>query len=79
MKPIFPPLEMLRLTFEWTRMAAEANRVIAMRLMGMAGTWNVTPSENARMVREKTEAAADVVAAAGLALALRGRVGAAGR
>jgi hypothetical protein len=28
-----------------------------MRLMGMGGLWRVTPSENARMVQEKSDAA----------------------
>ncbi len=35
---------------------AEAQAVIAMRLMGMAGFWSVTPAEDARMVSEKVEA-----------------------
>ena len=35
---------------------AEAQAVIAMRLMGMAGMWSVTPSEDGRMVTEKLEA-----------------------
>jgi hypothetical protein len=38
-------------------MLAEANMVIAMRLWGMAGIWNVTPNENRRMVDEKSSAA----------------------
>ena len=35
---------------------AEAQAVIAMRLMGMAGFWSVTKSENNRMVSEKVHA-----------------------
>jgi hypothetical protein len=38
-------------------MLGQANMVIAMRMMGMAGAWNVTPAENKRMVDEKTAAA----------------------
>ena len=38
-------------------MLGQANMVIAMRMMGMAGGWNVTPAENKRMVDEKTDAA----------------------
>ena len=34
----------------------EAQAVIAMRMMGMAGIWSVTPTEDARMVSEKFEA-----------------------
>ena len=37
-------------------MVAEANAVIAMRLLGMVGLWSVTPAENDRMVSEKLEA-----------------------
>lgn len=35
---------------------AESQAVIGMRLLGMAGIWSVTPSENARMVSEKVHA-----------------------
>lgn len=35
---------------------SEAQAVIAMRLMGMAGVWSVTPAEDARMVSEKVYA-----------------------
>jgi hypothetical protein len=35
---------------------AEAQAVIAMRLMGMAGVWSVAPSESSRMVSEKVHA-----------------------
>lgn len=38
-------------------MLGQANMVIAMRMMGMAGAWNVTPAENKRMVDEKKAAA----------------------
>ena len=32
---------------------AEAQAVIGMRMLGMAGLWNVAPGENRRMVLEK--------------------------
>jgi len=35
---------------------AEAQAVIAMRLLGMAGVWSVTPAEDARMISEKVYA-----------------------
>ena len=35
---------------------AEAQAVIGMRLLGMAGVWSVTPAEDARMVAEKVYA-----------------------
>jgi hypothetical protein len=34
-------------------MITEAQSVVAMRIMGMAGIWSVTPAENARMISEK--------------------------
>ena len=37
-------------------LAAQANTVMAMRVMGMAGLWNVTDREDARMWSEKPEA-----------------------
>ena len=37
-------------------MTAEAQAVIAMRTMGMAGIWSVTGTENERMVAEKADA-----------------------
>ena len=49
-------------------MVAEANAVIAMRTMGMAGIWSVTPQENRRMLTEKvtalTKAGSDAAVAA---------------
>lgn len=37
-------------------MMLEAQSVITMRLMGMAGMWSVSPQENTRMITEKMEA-----------------------
>ncbi|SNS34379.1 hypothetical protein SAMN04488078_101193 [Antarctobacter heliothermus] len=36
-------------------MYAEAQAVITMRVLGMAGLWSVKPDEATRMVREKVE------------------------
>lgn len=35
---------------------AEAQAVIAMRMMGMMGVWSVTPTEDGRMISEKVYA-----------------------
>lgn len=47
---------------------AEAQAVIAMRMMGMAGVWSVTPAEDGRMISEKvyamTKATTDATKAA---------------
>ncbi len=57
MKPFVTPKDAIRLMTQSSMMLAEANMVIAMRLMGMGGAWRVTRSENARMVDEKHDAA----------------------
>ncbi len=44
-------------------MLGQAQMVMAMRMMGMAGAWNVTAAENKRMVDEKTAAAVESGAA----------------
>ena len=54
---------MMRLGLQTALMMAEAQRVIAMRLIGMAGGWTVSHDENQRMVSEKSTA----VIASGLA------------
>lgn len=54
---IMTPKQAMRLTMQSALMMAEAQRVIAMRMAGMAGTWNVTPAEDRLMVQEKAEAA----------------------
>jgi len=41
---------------EMGQMMAEANAVITMRTLGMAGLWSVPPSEDHRMISEKVEA-----------------------
>lgn len=54
------------------QMLAEANTVIAFRLMGMAGHWPVSPSETSRMVMEKGPAFLRAYGAAATA-AMKGR------
>lgn len=49
-------------------MAFEAQAVIAMRLWGMAGWWNLGPHETGRMVGEKLAAAIASQAATGRAV-----------
>ncbi|MGP6086894.1 antifreeze protein [Antarctobacter jejuensis] len=48
-------------------MTAEAQAVISMRLMGMAGFWSVSPRENSLMVSEKSAAFAKAMNAASMA------------
>jgi hypothetical protein len=57
MNHLITPNEMIRLSIQSGMMMAEANMVIAMRLWGMAGMWKVAPSENKRMLDEKSSAA----------------------
>jgi len=37
-------------------MAAEAQAIVSMRVLGMAGVWSVPPSEKTRMISEKVNA-----------------------
>lgn len=48
-------------------MLAEAQSVIAFRLLGMAGVWSVAANENRRMVEEKLPAFTESLVAATLA------------
>jgi hypothetical protein len=50
------PFDLWRAGMQGWMLMAEAQAVIAMRMWGMAGLWNVTPSENSRMVSEKATA-----------------------
>ena len=70
-RPI-PPRDLLRLWFRTGFMLFEAQSVIALRLMGMAGAWPLPPSEPRRMVSEKVKAARTGAKAAGKAV-LAGR------
>ena len=70
-KPSVPatPLELAATATELWMMMAEAQAVIAMRMMGLAGVWSVLPSENMRMVSEKGPAFAAAAQASNAALA----------
>ncbi len=50
------PLDLWANTMQLAMIAAEAQWVIGLRLMGMAGLWAVAPSEIRRMVTEKMQA-----------------------
>jgi hypothetical protein len=67
----FNPLHFWANAMQAGMMMAEAQTVITMRLMGMAGIWSVAPSERNRMVSEKVHAAAKSATEAGQAM-LRG-------
>ena len=43
-------------TLQIAFMAAEAQAIVSMRVLGMAGVWSVPPSEKTRMVSEKVKA-----------------------
>ncbi|MDO5656919.1 MAG: antifreeze protein [Paracoccus sp. (in: a-proteobacteria)] len=44
------------LGMEYSRMMTQAQMVIALRMMGMGGMWNLGPGEENRMVAEKQKA-----------------------
>lgn len=58
------PATFIALGYEFTRMMAEAQAVMTMRMMGMAGFWGMGRGEESRMVLEKQQAFAQ----AGLAM-----------
>ncbi|HEY6919700.1 MAG TPA: antifreeze protein [Tabrizicola sp.] len=68
MYPMMTPAQMISLSMKTGMMLVEAQMVIGMRMMGMAGLWRVTPSENARMSSEKVSAATEVAKATSRAL-----------
>ena len=70
------PTQAMQLSLQTGTMIAEAQMVVAMRLFGMAGLWNVAPEENLRMVQEKVEAVAES-AVSGLHAMLNGKSSAA--
>ncbi len=51
------PFELWRLSMRSSRMMAEAQAVIGMRMMGMIGLWPVKPDECTKMLSEKLDAA----------------------
>lgn len=65
------PFDIWRGTMTFAAMMAEAQLVVAARLLGMSGLWKLDRSENHRMVSEKVRAAAEAGRAASGAL-LRG-------
>jgi hypothetical protein len=69
----FHPVAAFRTGMALSLMMVEAQQVIALRLMGMAGVWAVAPGENSRMVSEKLPALAEAGQAAMLAAMTGGR------
>lgn len=68
MTPFFTPGQMITLSLKTGFMLAEAQMVIAMRMMGLMGMWRVLPSENARMSSEKLAAFGQSTVAASTAV-----------
>mgnify|MGYP003707820909 CR=1 FL=1 len=69
-----PAFDLWRAGFEIGALALEAQAVIAMRMMGMAGLWPVTKSEGRRMILEKPEAFSNAAMAAAKRAIKGGRV-----
>lgn len=68
MYPMMTPAQMINLSLKTGMMLMEAQMVIGMRMMGMAGLWRVLPTENARMSSEKVSAMGQSALAASTAL-----------
>ena len=72
-------MQAMRLQFATARMLVEAQTVIGLRMLGMAGVLTPAPGETARMVAEKRSAfSAAGMAATRAAMAGRGPLGAYG-
>ncbi len=56
MPRIATPLELWNTSLQMSYLMFETQSVMTMRLLGMAGLWNVTKSENTRMMDEKSPA-----------------------
>jgi hypothetical protein len=64
----FDPLSHWGNALQAGHMLAEAQTVIAMRLMGMAGIWSVTPAEQNLMLSEKIQATVEAATNASKAM-----------
>jgi len=62
------PLDLWITGYQIWATTIEAQAVVAMRMMGMANLWNVTPYENTRMIIEKPQAFGRAAMVAGLAM-----------
>ena len=69
MRAMLTPLDCWRAGFEIATMMAEAQIVISLRLLGIAGVWNTPEDEHRRMFSEKTAAAQEAGLAAARAFA----------
>jgi hypothetical protein len=56
MYPMMTPAQMIQLSLKTGMILMEAQMVIGMRMMGMAGFWRVHRSENSMMSSEKVAA-----------------------
>ncbi|KEJ96399.1 hypothetical protein SUH3_13645 [Pseudosulfitobacter pseudonitzschiae] len=61
------PADLMGSWMNMSMLMMETASVMTMRMMGMAGLWSVTKSENERMVSEKSSAFLDSAAAASVA------------
>jgi hypothetical protein len=68
MNPLPTPAQLMQLSFRTSVMLAEAQMVIAMRMLGMMGLWRVLPSEKARMSSEKLAAMGEAALASSRAI-----------
>ncbi len=66
------PADMIALWTSTSQMLVEAQTVVALRMLGMAGIWPVAATENTRMVEEKMPALiASGIAAGQAAMAMK--------
>lgn len=68
MNAIATPAELVRTSVTFWTLMAETQAVMTYRIMGMAGLWAVTGTENKRMVNEKGPAFAEAMMAGSRAM-----------
>ena len=56
MKNVATPFDLMDASLQMGQLMIETQSVMAMRILGMAGFWNVTKAENGRMFDEKAPA-----------------------
>ena len=73
MSPFPSLLDLYKVNLQVGMVMAESNAVVSMRMLGMAGFWSVTDTENSRMISEKVYASTRAVTEAGKVMMGAGR------
>lgn len=64
--PATHAFDLARTCWAWVQLVSDAQSVVAMRLMGLSGTWSVPAGETSEMIREKAPAFTEALVASTL-------------